>query len=111
MGGEWYNGCSGVLSLDRQFLFLTDGAITHSQYDNAFNNHQNPEITFEEFKAKYVQILPPHIDEIPFIEMEVRDFDDDEWERKKVVCVSDDGCNAISENGCFFVFWNQYRPI
>ena len=110
-GGEWYNRCSGVLSLDSQFLFLTDGTITHSQHDNTFNNHQNPEITFEEFERKYVKVMPPHISELPYIEMEVRNLNSEEWRVKKVICVKEQGCHAIDGIPTTITYFNQYRPI
>lgn len=112
-GGKWFYGRQNVTATDSPMLFLTDGIITHDSSGNGilFTNKKSPEITFEEFERKYITKLPQHISELPFVEMEVRDDDRDNWLVRKVVVLLGLGCYSISKDGDRLNHWYQYRPI
>lgn len=110
-GCAWRFGGAKIRCLDSPMLYLTDGTLTHSRDAERFNNNLNTEITFEEFERKYITKLPPHISELHYVEMEVRDTVASKWRVRKVICKVRNGCYVISEGQEGIVYYSQYRPI
>ncbi len=108
-GGEWISGDKKLRFA--RMLFLSKNRLSTIKDSNYFEKQNLPEITFEEFERKYINKLPPHISELPFIEMEVRDTVASKWRVRRVICKVRNGCYVISEGRKGIVYYSQYRPI
>lgn len=110
-GGSWTNGDKEVQHINCKMLCLFRKRLSLTYDLNYFTIQRLPEITFEEFERKYITKLPPHISELPYVEMEVRDTVASKWRVRKVICKVRNGCYVISEGQEGIVYYSQYRPI